>query len=203
MTQLDSASTSTSLLAQIRQRDDAAWRRLTQIYGASVYWWGRRAGLQASDAADVVQDVFLAVASGIDQFQSERPGDTFRGWLWAIFRSKLMDHFRNRKRQPPALGEQSGCSPIESICHESAESGSTAGDADESALIVRRALAVIEHDFSPQTWQAFWRSVVLGQPTSEIAAALHLSPAAVCMARSRVLRRLRETLAGTTFVPRA
>ena len=200
MSQLDTASTNASLLVAIRRRDEQAWHRLTQIYGATVYRWCRRAGLQATDAADVVQEVFLAVAGGIDQFHADRSGDTFRGWLWTIFRSKLIDHFRRRRVQPQALGQQSGPSPIDvlSALDESSISGTAA---DETGLIVRRAIATIEQDFSEPTWQAFWRSVVLGQRTSEIAAALKLTPAAVCMARSRVLRRLRETLDGAIVLP--
>jgi RNA polymerase sigma-70 factor (ECF subfamily) len=200
MSQLDSASTHASLLVAVRERDEQAWQRLTQIYGASVYRWCRRAGLQATDAADVVQEVFLAVANGIDQFHADRPGDTFRGWLWTIFRSKLIDHFRRRKVQPQGIGQQSGPSPVDVLCalDDSTISGAAG---DEAGLIVRRAIATIEQDFSGPTWQAFWRSVVLGQRTSEIADSLQLTPAAVCMARSRVLRRLRETLDGAIVLP--
>ena len=57
-----------------------------------------------------------------------------------------------------------------------------------------RAADTIRGDFSESTWQAFWRSSIDGHATSEIAHDLGLSPAAVCMCRSRVLRRLRETL---------
>lgn len=184
----------------IRQRDETAWHRLTQIYGASVYRWCRRAGLQPSDSADVVQEVFLTVSNRIEQFHSDRSGDTFRGWLWSIFRSKLIDHFRKRKLQPQGVGQQSGPSPIDVLC--TADESSISGTPqDESELIVRRAIATIERDFAKPTWQAFWRSVVLGERTSDIAASLKISPAAVCMARSRVLRRLRETLDGTNFLP--
>ena len=200
MSQLDSASTNASLLIAVQQRDERAWHRLTQIYGATVYRWCRRAGLQPTDAADVVQEVFVAVANRIDQFHADRSGDTFRGWLWTVFRSKLIDHFRRVTVQPPGIGGQSGPSVIDGLC--APDDSSIAGTlCDESALIVRRAIATIEQDFGEATWQAFWRSVVLSQRTSEIAISMQMSPAAVCMARSRVLRRLRETLEGTLALP--
>ncbi len=202
MLQLDAASTNASLLVAVRKRDSQAWQRLTQIYGATVYRWCRRAGLQAADAADVVQEVFLAVANGIDNFHADRSGDTFRGWLWTIFRSKLIDHYRRRKIQPPAQGQHSGPSPID-VHYEIDESSISGVASEETGLIVRRAMATIEQDFSGPTWQAFWRSVVLDQRTSEIASALKMTPSAVCMARARVLRRLRETLDGAIFLPEA
>jgi RNA polymerase sigma-70 factor (ECF subfamily) len=76
--------------------------------------------------------------------------------------------------------------------------GPASGDSseEESARIVQRALSVIRGDFQEQAWQAFWRSAVLDERTRDIAKALSMTPAAVCMARARVLKRLRETLEG-------
>src|SRR5262249_62240451 len=68
-----------------------------------------------ADADDVVQDVFLSVAAGIEKFQrpcqdspsaaagGETKG-TFRGWLGAITRNKLCDFYERRQRQPAAQG---------------------------------------------------------------------------------------------------
>jgi DNA-directed RNA polymerase specialized sigma24 family protein len=47
-----------------------------------------------ADAADVSQDVFAAVARHIADFRRERPGDSFRGWLWTITRNKVRYHWR-------------------------------------------------------------------------------------------------------------
>ena len=44
----------------------------------------------------------------------------------------------------------------------------------------------------PATWQAFWGTAVEGQAAKEVAAALGLSVAAVYMAKSRILARLKE-----------
>jgi RNA polymerase sigma-70 factor (ECF subfamily) len=193
-------STSTSLLALVKQRDPDAWVRLTKIYGPTVYVWCRRAGLQPADSADVAQGVFGAVAANIDRFRLDRPEDTFRGWLWSIFRSKLMDFYRDRKHQPEIPGDSAleGLLPTmnctaDSVCLDSS--------AENAAELVQRALAVIKADFRENTWQAFWLTAVLGEATSDVAASLHMTPAAVCMSRSRVLRRLRETLQGLGLFP--
>src|SRR5262249_40117518 len=75
-------STSTSLLQRLRARDPVAWERLCQIYGPLVYRWARSSGLQDTDAADVVQEVFRSVAVSLDHFHHDAPTDSFRGWLW-------------------------------------------------------------------------------------------------------------------------
>ncbi len=58
-----SESISTTLLDRVKSHDQAAWRQLVQVCGRLVYWWCRQSGLQADDAADVVQEVFKAVAT--------------------------------------------------------------------------------------------------------------------------------------------
>jgi RNA polymerase sigma-70 factor (ECF subfamily) len=200
MPSVQSLSSASSLLVAVGRRDPEAWRRLTAIYGPTVFDWGRRAGLQSADAADVMQQVFVNVAAHIGQAQWDRPGDTFRGWLWTIFHSRLMDFFRNQRRQPQAVGDSEVKRLVDEGPGESAGTASIA-DEDEAASLVRRALRTIRADFNEKTWQAFWRSSVAGEATSEIARDLGLTPAAVCMCRSRVLRRLRETLAGLGVVP--
>jgi RNA polymerase sigma-70 factor (ECF subfamily) len=160
-----------------------------------VYGWCRKAGLQAVDAADVVQQVFATVAASVAQFQGGRPGDTFRGWLWTIFHSRLMDFFRHQRRRDRLVGDSAVKRLKDAEPAEPPPTTSSEDEADNAGL-VRRALEIVRGDFSAATWQAFWGTAVEGQAASDVARDLGLTPAAVCMARSRVLRRLRETLAG-------
>jgi RNA polymerase sigma-70 factor (ECF subfamily) len=68
----------------------------------------------------------------------------------------------------------------------------------------RRAFAwaceQVRRDVSDTTWQAFWRTAFQGQPGKRVAADLGLSVAAVYLARSRVLARLKE-LVGSAQEP--
>jgi Transposase IS66 family len=41
----------------------------------------------------VRQEVFQTVARGIAGFRRDRPGDSFRGWLYTSTRSRLLDHY--------------------------------------------------------------------------------------------------------------
>lgn len=178
-------STSDSLLAQAKRRDSIGWERLTAIYGPIVYEWSRRAGLQPADAADVLQEVLMATYSNLNKFRIRRTGDSFRGWLRTIHRSKLMNHFRQKKEG--SIGS--------AVKHLPAADADLANeDRAERSELVRRAMNVIQDDFEKRTWEAFSRSAIDGQRICEVARDLGMSSAAVCMSRSRVLRRLRETL---------
>lgn len=183
-------STSSSLLARLRGRDKDAWNRLVALYGPLVYTWCRQRGVQAEDAADVVQEVFRAVAASVKDFKPE-PDGSFRGWLWTITRNRMLDFFRLRERQPRAIGgfdAQQRWAEIPETLDESEQGADAAGS------LVRRALAMIRPDFSEASWQAFERVVMEDQLPEDVARDLAISPNAVYIAKSRILRRLRDEL---------
>jgi len=189
-------STSSSLIDRVRARDADAWRRLVALYGPLVYGWCRRAGLAPEESADRGQEVFMAVAQGIESFDHKQPGSTFRGWLWTITQNKIRDHFRATGKQPHALG---GSDFQQFLAHVPAEQSSAASSSyppDASDNLFRRGLSLIQAQFEDRTWQAFWQVTVEGQTPADVAAELGMTPATVRKAKSRVLQRLRQELSG-------
>jgi RNA polymerase sigma-70 factor (ECF subfamily) len=63
--------------------------------------------------------------------------------------------------------------------------------------LLRAALDSIRGEFQDQTWQAFWKVVVEGQATADVAADLGMKPGTVRVAKSRVLLRVRRELGDT------
>jgi RNA polymerase sigma-70 factor (ECF subfamily) len=185
-------STSPTWLEQIRDRNPDAWRRLTDLYGPLVYEWARRAGVDAADSADILQEVFLAVALSVESFTPSERG-TFRGWLYTITRHKVLDHFRRRRRRDVAAG---GTAAQLHLAELPAQWSDESNDAtkSESRQLFRRALERIRSEFERRTWAAFWQTVVDGQDTRTVAAELGISANAVRQYKSRVLRRLRQEL---------
>jgi RNA polymerase sigma-70 factor (ECF subfamily) len=161
-----------------------------------VYGWCLRSGLQPADAADVGQEVFAAVARAIDGYRHDREGDTFRGWLFTITRNKI----RDRPQRPGAVGA-GGTEAQRRLVEIPAEQSDdfipmTDSDrASEKKALCRRAIELIRVEFEPRTWDAFWRAFVDMQASAEIAADLGISVNAVYLAKSRILRRLREEYA--------
>jgi RNA polymerase sigma-70 factor (ECF subfamily) len=157
-----------------------------------VYQWCRWRGLQPSDAEDVTQDVFLTVAAKVGTFRRERPGDTFRGWLWAITRNKLGHWIRRQRGRDQAAGGTDAQSRLAAAAlpespADSAVAGATAG-------LYRRALELIRAEFEERSWEAFRRLVLEGQRPADVAADLGMTRGAVYVTKSRILRRLREVL---------
>ena len=139
-------------------------------------------GLQDADAADLAQDVFAVLVRKLPEFNHD-PRRSFRGWLHTV----LLNRWRDRTRHTPASlpNDVPAPDPIEEI-HES----------EYRRHLVDRALRLMRSDFETTTWRACWGCVAEGRPAAEMAAELGLSVAAVYIARSRVLRRLRQELAG-------
>ena len=190
-----SSATSSSLLREVRDRDDRAWERLVRLYAPFVHRWCQHYRLQEQDAADVFQEVFRAVARRVSDFRRAEPGGTFRGWLTVITRNKIRDHLRRRRAGPLAEGGTAANERLANV-----ELVPEPDDADDSLVtaakneLFQRALASVRGEFEEKTWQAFWRTTVDDQPGPEAAAALGMTAGAVRVAKSRVLRRLRQVL---------
>lgn len=118
------------------------------------------------------------------RFSPGRSGDTFRGWLHAITRNKLIDHFRRLSQQPELLGTWDGLLPVESYDPQEHQS--------DRHVLLARALDLIRAEFSEVSWEAFWRTVVDGEPTDVVAQGLGISTNAVFIVKSRILQRLRN-----------
>lgn len=186
-------STASSLLLRVKAKDQDAWRRLADLYGPLVYHWCRSHVRQPEDAADILQEVFSAVARTVDGFLLRRNGGTFRGWLYTITRNKIHDYYRGKAQRIDAAGG--------SLAHELLQM--VAGPDDESldetylgetVNLFHRALEMVRCEFEDRTWQAFWRAAVENESTTEIAADLGITANGVRQAKSRVLRRLRQEL---------
>lgn len=120
---------------------------------------------------------------GLDSFEPDRSGG-FRGWLYAVARHKLVDHFRAGRDEaelPPSLAAD-------------LESSRTQDQrAIEQAITLHAALDAIRGDFDAHNWQAFERTVLGHEATADVATDLgtSTSTAAVRQARFRILLRLR------------
>jgi RNA polymerase sigma-70 factor (ECF subfamily) len=179
--------TSLSLLERARHQDEPSWRRLVTLYGPLVEYWCRRGGARPEDAADLAQEVFLAVSQGLERFERRGPG-SFRGWVRGITRHKLLDYYRRAERNAAAAGGSSALQRLHEIADPQPGSDE---DADEMSGLYRRALDLIRGEFEERTWQAFWLTAIEGWDAPAAAAQLGMSPVAVRIAKSRVLARLR------------
>ena len=181
-------TTSTSLLARLRTGEETqAWDRFVRLYTPVLFYWVRRQGVPSDDTADLVQEVFAVLVKQLPTFHYN-PQRRFGAWLRTIAVNKCHDYFRRKSVRPVTTGDA-----VDPPVADPAEAFS---EAEYHRRLARRALQVMEAEFQPATWKACWETVVAGRKASEVAAELGLSVNAIYVAKSRVLRRLREELDG-------
>lgn len=189
-------STSRSMIAAARSNSPAAWARLVKLYTPLVSGWCGCWGVARQDIADMVQDVFTAVAANLARFRKERPDDTFRGWLKTIARNKVHDYFRRRVGVAAAAGGTEALRLMSQVCDATGQRAESEDSIEPElfSVVLRQALESIRREFHEQTWQAFWRTVVEGRCAADVASELGMQAGAVRVSKSRVLCRLRREL---------
>lgn len=184
--------TRASLLIRLRQPgNQEAWREFASIYSPLIYRIATRKGFQNADAEDLLQDVLVAVARGIDRLEIGEDKGRFRGWLGRIARNLIVNAIEKRTRQALGVG---GSEIAERLLQEPELSPE---ETSAYRLEFRRehfqwAARAIRPEFQPATWKLFWRTSVEGEPIGDVARELGLSIGAAYAARCRVLARLRK-----------
>jgi RNA polymerase sigma-70 factor (ECF subfamily) len=187
--------TSVSMLERLAGAPtDADWRRLDELYRPLLRAWIGRAGVPASDVDDLVQEVLVVVVREVAEFERRGKG-TFRGWLRTILANRVKDYFRGQKYRPTATGDSDFLRRLDEL--ESPESAlSKLWDREHDRHVAAALMQRVQGDFDPATWQAFQRHALEGEPAPQVAEALDLSLNSVLLAKSRVLKRMRQELAG-------
>jgi RNA polymerase sigma-70 factor (ECF subfamily) len=182
--------TSESWLQQLRDpRNSDSWRRFMDNYAPFIRTYLSRQGLPEHDTDDVVQSVLAVVVRRLPEFNRQRAG-SFRSWLRTITSNCLRELWRSRKKERAAGGDA-----VERLCEqlEDPSSGpSVLWDKQHERFLLEYLLERVKPEFRPSTWRAFQRLVLDGQNPTEVARELGISVNAVTIARSRVLKRLRE-----------
>lgn len=182
------SSSSQSLIRRAQSEDKDAWRRITHLYGPTIYGWARRAGLQPSDAADVTQTVFQALIGSLKNFRRE-PQNRFRGWLWGITQHKIVDFYRANGK---VLDEAIGGSAAQAMINNTVSPELSASVSSDEPAVYRRMLEQMRVRTSERVWTAFFRTAIRGDDPGDVAQDLGMTVWAVYKARARVLKRLRD-----------
>lgn len=167
--------------------DAAAWQTFVETYAPLVYNFCRSRSLQDADATDVTQEVLLEVSRSMPRFEYQPERGRFRNWLGTLTRRRLAQFFKRRERG----GAAQPAADVEEIVAPEADTEWTAAF---HARVLEVALQRIRPEFEPRTWQAFERVWRDNLPALEASRELAVPIDAVYVAKSRVLKRLREEI---------
>ena len=168
-----------------------AWELFAAIYRPVVYRLARVRGLQDADADDLAQQVLIAVARAIPDWQRKSPQARFRHWLRRIAKNAILNALMRGPKEPAVGG-----SGFMNLLH-----GVTQFDDIDPQIeleyrrqLYRQAADVIRAAVQEQTWHIFVLTVVEGQSTESVADKMNTTTGNVHAIRSRVMRRLQSVV---------
>ena len=189
----ESLSTRPSLLVRIRDaRNAEAWSQFVDLYAPLVYGFARKYGLQDADAADLTQEVMRAVAAAARHLEYDPQRGSFRGWLFTITRNKLRNFLTARRRHEQPAGETAQELLDQQPAREAEQEAQW--ELEHQRRLFEWAAGQVRGEVQESTWQAFWQTAVDGKSGREVAQSLQMSVAAVYLAKSRVMARLKQRI---------
>jgi RNA polymerase sigma-70 factor (ECF subfamily) len=184
-----------SLLERLRTGpDEKSWQKLVALYQPWLNGYLRLQNLPAGDVDDLVQDTLTILVKELPHFRHDLRRGAFRRWLRTITWNRLRVYWRTRR--PASAADDARVATLLAQLEDPQSDLSRHWEREHNLHVVRRLLELLESDFEPRTWQAFHKVTLGGKSTAEAAQELGMSPVAVRIAKSRVLTRFRQEIAG-------
>lgn len=183
--------TRNTLLLRIRNDgDDYSWGEFVELYTPLLFSFSLKRGLQPADAHDVVQEVMRSLARALRNFEYDPAKGTFRSWLYTVTRNEVNRVLKHNAKRP-LTGGSSVVALLDSTPDAKEERD---WDLDYRRQMFHWACERARPDFSEQHWRAFMLTALEGKRAEEVAAELECTKAAVYIAKSKIVKRLREII---------
>jgi len=139
----------------------------------------------------MTQAVLLKLARQMSGFEYD-PNGSFRGWLKTVAYRAWCDFLDMRKRTTAGSGDSAVLQLLDSVPAR-AELIQKLDDEYDRELL-EKAMARVQLRVQDRTWDAFRMTALESVPGAEAAAALHMTPGAVYVARSKVQKMIQEEI---------
>jgi RNA polymerase sigma-70 factor, ECF subfamily len=187
------ASTPASLLDRLKKSpaNSPDWAALQDLYLPLIKSWLTRISGTRDEVDDLAQEVLVVLVRELARFQTRGKG-SFRAWLREITVNQTRAYFKKRQRRPVVGQNEELLKQLEDPNSDLAGEW----DRDHDRHVSQKLLLLVKNDFEPATWEAFSRFALNGTPAAVVAGDLGISENAVLLAKSRVLKRLRQEAHG-------
>jgi RNA polymerase sigma-70 factor (ECF subfamily) len=179
-------TTRVTLIAKLRNGADAeAWGRFDATYRDMLVRYCRVRGVQAADADDVVQAVFLKLVRGIQNFEYDPAKGRFRSYLYRCAQSAIADRMRAVR--------SSGAASLDEADRAELPEWEAEWEREWMHHHYRMALVEVTRSIDPQSVTVF-EAILSGQAVRAIAEQMEMSEQAVYKVQQRVRTRLKEQI---------
>ena len=182
-----------TLLQQIASGNSVAWNEAEELYRPLIAKWLRMQGLPPGETDDLTQEVMLVLVRRAEDFEHNGRVGAFRAWLRQTTANVARNYVRQRKL-PQADGSSQFQQVLDQLAVDTSEV-SRVFDVEHDRMIIQRLLNTISEQIKPVNLEIFKRNVLDEVSAQDVAKELGVSVASVHTAKSRIMRRLRETAA--------
>lgn len=190
----DELRTSSTLLLRLRDLDDEeAWSEFLERYTPRIFQWCRRYNLQESDASDVTQEVLRKLLRAMRSFEYDPSRGSFRGWLKTVTNNAIRDFVGTLKGPARGSGDTMVLRNLAAIQDPDALNElARAIEAEAEQELLREAESRVKLRVQAHTWQAYELTAKQSKKPAEAAEEVGMPVSEVYVARSRVIKMLRQ-----------
>ena len=186
-----------SLLNRLKNWDDkTSWKDFFDTYWSLIYGVARKAGLNDSEAQDVVQETIISVARKIPEFTYDPAVCSFKTWLMKMTHWRIIDQFRKKQYQRDGKLFRREEAWNESLLeHQPELTGfdlEAVWNEEWEKHLLGSALKKIKQRVDSRQFQMFHLHVVKGIPATKVAERLGVKLPAVYLKAE--IRRLKDKL---------
>lgn len=169
-----------------------AWHEFYRIYSNVIKSYVVSHGIRGTDVDDCVQEVWLAVARNLAEFEHPRDKPGLRSWLYTVVRSKTTDVIRRNNRRTIHNLDTFIDQVADLASTEPEPAGATEWRWD--ATMVMTAIEELRNHVSEINFRVLQMRVVEGRSEAETATALGLTREQVRYRKHRTKRKLESLL---------
>ncbi len=178
----------------------AAWDEFYRVYDVLMRRFAFSRGLSAADVDDVVQAVWMEVATGFTDFERPEGRSGLRSWLYALVRSKAGDLLRRKARRPAESLDAARAAGVEPVDRDA--DPTKVMDRQWEQALLETLLEELRQEVSETNWNLLRMRCLEGREVPEVAAELGLSSEQVWYRQRRLMKKLQARVAlftGQTF----
>jgi RNA polymerase sigma-70 factor (ECF subfamily) len=190
-----SIQTRPSLLNRLKAGDDAeSWSEFYRVYGKLIRDFALHAGLNDSEADEVVQETAIALSRNLPEFRYDPKVCRFKTWLLNQASWRIKDQLKKRRRseglagQAPVLpkDDSTRTDTIHRVPDPAAQDLDALFETEWRKSLFTLALERVKEKFSLKQFQIFDLLVIKEWPGADVAKSLGVSFANVYVTRHRV-----------------
>ncbi|QDT02749.1 RNA polymerase sigma factor RpoE [Rubripirellula lacrimiformis] len=172
------------------QQDQSAWWSFVELYEPFLKHLVARQGVPPAHQGDVVQQVLVAIAGSVSGWKDDGGDASFRRWVNRVARNVVIKFMTRQRRQ---ISGQGGSDALARMDQHPDRIDPAIESQYRHELIVW-ASGRVRAEFAETSWIAFWATMIEGRDVAEVAESIGVSTGSIYMSRSRIVRRIRETI---------